>query len=153
MPVGAPLRLREDIVVTFKSASVGLALLLTGIFGALAQNGPIPGSSQQPPDEQQAPADRPPEQPGKKPDCVTSNTGFKEKGKAATFEIELQNTCDMRLKCTIDALVIGSRGQAQGHGTLILAAAPNGQTTRKTYVMAVRSLGGMANVSHSCKAI
>ena len=131
----------------FKSASaaVGLALLLTngGFFGAWAQDATVP-DGQQPPADQQAP---------EKPKCVTSNTAWKEKGKAATFEIELQNICDVRLKCSVDAFVIGSRGQAQGHGTLILAPAPKGQATRNVYVMKVKSAGGMANVSHSCKSI
>jgi hypothetical protein len=120
-----------------KSATVaiGFALMVTGAAGtALAED----ESGQQPPE---------------KPQCVASNTGFKEKGKAASYEIELVNSCDMRLKCTVDAFVIGARGQAQGHGTLVLAAAPKGQTTRKTYVMKVKSAGGMANVSHRCKAI
>jgi hypothetical protein len=100
-------------------------------------------------DGHQPPADQPV---AEKPKCVTSNTGWKEKGKTAIFEIELQNTCDTRLKCTVDAFVIGSRGQAQGHGTVVLAAAPSGQTTRSAYAMKVKSLGGMANVSHSCKS-
>jgi hypothetical protein len=134
--------------VTFKSASITLVLLVTSaLFGALAQNAPIP-DGQQAPVEQQTP-----DKANEKPKCVTSNTAFKAKGTAATYEIELQNTCDIRLKCTIDAFVIGARGQAQGHGTVILAAAPKGQTTRKAFVMAVKSMGGMANVSHSCKQV
>jgi hypothetical protein len=119
-----------------KSATVaiGFALMVTGAAGtALAED----ESGQQP----------------EKPQCVASNTGFKENGRTTTYEIELVNSCDMRLKCTVDAFVIGARGQAQGHGTLILAAASKGQTTRKTYVMKVKSAGGMANVSHRCKAI
>lgn len=91
--------------------------------------------------------------PPEKPKCVSSNTGFKEKGNAATIEIELLNSCDMRLKCTVDAFVIGARGQVQGHRTLILPAAAKGQTTRKAYAMKVRSAGGMANVSHSCRSL
>lgn len=63
------------------------------------------------------------------------------------------NSCDMRLKCTVEVFVMGARGTAQGHGTLVLAAAPKGQTTRQTYVLKVKSAGGMANMSHSCKAI
>ena len=137
--------------MTFKAATkvFGFVLCLTGggVLGALAQGATVP-DGQQPPAEQAA-DQKPPE----KPKCVTSNTAFKEKGKAATFEIELENSCDERLKCTVDAFVTGARGQAQGHGTLILAAAPKGQTTRKAYVMKVKSAGGMANVSHSCKSL
>ena len=132
--------------MSFKSASVAvaLALFMTGssAFCVMAQDAA--------PAEQQAPADQAAPE---KPKCVTSNTAWKENGKAATFEIELQNACDVRLKCTVDAFVIGSRGQARGHGTVILAPAPKGQTTHKAYVMKVKSAGGMANVSHSCKSI
>lgn len=85
--------------------------------------------------------------------CVTSNTAWREQGKSTTFEIELQNICDKRLKCTVDAFVTGARGQAQGHGTVVLAAAPKGQTTRNVYALKVKSAGGMANISHSCKSI
>ena len=118
-------------------------------FGAMAQDAAVP-DGQQPPAELQAPADQAAPE---KPKCVTSNTAWKENGKAATFEIELQNTCNVRLRCTVDAFVTGSRGQAQGHGILILAPAPKGQTTHKAYVMKVKSTGGMANVSHSCKSV
>ncbi len=133
--------------MTFRStwAAGALALLLAsgGSFTALAQDAAA-DDGQKPPAEQAAP---------EKPKCVTSNTNFKEKGKAAIFEVELQNTCDMRLKCTIDAFVTGARGQAQGHGTIILAAAPKGQTTRNAYALKVKSAGGIANVSHSCKSL
>ena len=134
--------------MTFKAtlAAVGFVLCLTG-GGALAQNATV-SNGQEPPAEQAA-AEKPPE----KPKCVNNNSGFKEKGKTATFEVELENSCDERLKCTVDAFVTGARGQAQGHGTLILPAAPKGQTTRKTYEMKIKSAGGMANVSHSCKSI
>jgi hypothetical protein len=127
----------RSIVVIFKSASaaIGFVLVMAAAAGAaLAED----ESGQKPPEKSQ---------------CIASNTGFKEKGRAATYEIELINSCDMRLKCTVDAFVIGARGQTQGHGTLVLAAAPKGETTRKTYVMKVKSAGGMANVSHRCKAI
>ena len=138
--------------MTFRStaSAVGFILILAGstLFGASAQDATTP-DGQQPPAEQKAADQKPPE----KPKCVTSNTAFKEKGNAATLEIELENACDERLKCTVDAFVTGARGQAQGHGTLILAAAPKGQTTRKVYVMKIKSAGGMANVSHSCKSI
>jgi hypothetical protein len=133
--------------VTFKPtwAAAALALLLAsgGGFAALAQDAAA-GDGQTPPSEQAAP---------EKPKCVISDTAWKEKGKAVMFEVQLQNTCDMRLKCTVDAFVTGSRGQAQGHGTIILAAAPKGQTTRNVYAMTVKSVGGMANVSHSCKSL
>jgi hypothetical protein len=117
--------------VTFKSASraLGIAVVLAsgGFFGAVAQDVAIPDGQQQQAEPQVSAEQL--EKPQEAPKCVTSNTAWKENGKAVVFEIELQNTCDVRLKCTVDAFVIGSRGQAQGHGTLILARAPKGQTT------------------------
>jgi hypothetical protein len=152
---------RGGHAVTLKSASaaLGLALLLGtgGLFGALAQGSAPDG--QKPPAEQEAAkpeetsGERPEEKPEEKPKCVTSNTAWREKGKSTTFEVELLNTCSVRLRCTVDAFVIGARGQAQGHGTIVLAAAPKGQTTRNVYAMKVKSAGGMANISHSCKSV
>ncbi len=133
--------------MTFKAAMTAFGLVLCFAGGTFAQDAAVP-DGQQPPAEQSA-DQKPPE----KPKCVASNTEFKEKGKTATFEVELENSCDERLKCTIDAFVTGARGQAQGHGTLILAAAPKGQTTRKAFVMKVKSASGTANVSHSCKSL
>lgn len=126
---------------------LALALAASGGFAVAAEE----GDGQVPPPEQSAPAEQ--QKPPEKPKCVTSNAGFKEKDKRATFEVELINSCDMRLKCTVDAFVIGAKGQVQGHGTLILGSAAKGQTTSKTYVLKVKSSGGMANVSHNCKQI
>jgi hypothetical protein len=137
------------IAVILRTTSVAFVLALLAINGAaLAQDNDV-SEGQLPPLEQPAAAEQQPE----KPKCVTSNTEWKEKGKLTTFEVELQNTCDMRLKCTVEAFVTGSGGQAQGHGTIVLEAAPKGQTTRNAYTMKVKSAGGMANVSHSCKSI
>ena len=101
-----------------------------------------------PPAEQQA-EPKPAEQPEKKPDCVTNQTGFKQNGDQPVYEVALENSCDMRLKCTIDLYVLGARGPAQGRGTLVLGPAAKGQTTRKVYVLKVKSAGGMASMSHT----
>jgi hypothetical protein len=134
-------------------AAAGGALILAGGFcsPALAVKPQIP-DGQRPPAEQQA-EPKPGEQPEKKPDCVTNQTGFKQNGDQPVYEVALENSCDMRLKCTIDLYVLGARGSAQGRGTLILGPAANGQTTRKVYVLKVKSAGGMASMSHQCKKI
>lgn len=133
-----------DLKPAMIAAALGLALAGNGSLAALAQD----DGGQLPLLEQPAPAEQ-----AEKPQCVTSTAGFKVKDSQATFEVELVNSCDMRLKCTVDAFVIGAKGQSQGQGTLILASAPKGQTTAETYVLKVKSAGGMANVSHSCEAI
>jgi hypothetical protein len=134
-------------------AKAGLALILVGGFctSALALKPQIP-DGQQPPAErtEQKPAEQKPEE---KPKCVTSQTDFKQTGDKPTFEVALENSCDMRLKCTIDVFVMGAKGMAQGHTTLTLGAAAKGQSTRKVYVLKVKSAGGMANMSHECKKI
>ncbi len=135
------------------AAAVALAWFLTChcSFAGSAPDADVP-DHQRPPAEQDAvrPA---PEAAPEKQQCVNSNADFKTKGGAATFEVELINTCNKRVKCTIDAFVTGAKGPVQGHGTLTLAAAAKGQRTSKTYIMKVKSAGGMANVAHSCKAI
>ena len=133
-------------------AKAGLALILAGGFctSALALKPQIPG--QQPPAAQteQKPAEQKPEE---KPKCVTNQTDFKQAGGKPTFEVALENSCDMRLKCTIDVYVLGAKGPVQGHTTLTLGPAAKGQSTRKVYVLKVKSAGGMANMSHECKKI
>lgn len=136
-------------------AKAGIALILAGglCAPAFAVTPQVPPDGQQPPAEQQAeqkPAEQKPEE---KPKCITSQTDFKQAGSQPIFEIALENSCDMRLKCTIDVSVMGSKGIAQGHTTLTLGAAAKGQSTRKVYVLKVKSLGGMASMSHECKKI
>ena len=132
----------------------GLALILAGGFctSALAVKPQIP-DGQQPPAEQQAEKNPPDQTPAENPKCITSQTDFKQAGSQPTFEIVLENSCDVRLKCTIDVSVMGSKGIAQGHTTLTLGAAAKGQSSRKVYVLKVKSLGGMASMSHECKKI
>jgi hypothetical protein len=127
----------------------GLLILSGGLFSpALAVKPQIPDGQQAPTEQQAEP--KPAEQPEKKPDCVTNQTGFRQNGDQPVYEVALENSCDMRLKCTIDLYVLGARGPAQGRGTLILGPAAKGQTTRKVYVLKVKSAAGMASMSHKC---
>jgi hypothetical protein len=134
------------------AAAGGALILAEGLCSpALAVKPQIP-DGQQPPAEQQA-EPKPAEQPEKKPDCVTNQTGFKQNGEQPVYEVALENSCDMRLKCTIDLYVLGARGPTQGRGTLVLGPAAKGQTTRKVYVLKVKSAGGMASMSQKCTKI
>lgn len=134
-------------------AAAGGALMLAGGFcsPALAIK-PVVPDSQRPPEEQQA-EPKSAEQPEKKSDCVTNQSGFKQNGDQPVYEVALENSCDMRLKCTIDLYVLGARGPTQGRGTLVLGPAANGHTTRKVYVLKVKSAGGMASMSQKCTKI
>ena len=133
--------------MTVKSIAVALCLgwAIVPVSPALAEDNE---AGQKPPVEQQA-GQKPPEE----PKCITSKTDWKQNGKAMAFVIELENACEMRLRCTVEAYVLGSRGPAQGQGTLILAPKSKGADAIKAYSLKVKSAGGMANVSHSCKAI
>jgi hypothetical protein len=150
---------RRIFVVIGKSAwkAVGLAWMLAG--GVMAAT-PAQATKilpvQQAQAEQNGLANRQKAseeaKPPKKPDCVSSDSGFKD-GKPPTFVIELRNVCEKRVRCTVDAYVVGARGPLQGRARLILPPGSKDQATRKAYVMKVKSAGGMANVSYSCKAI
>jgi hypothetical protein len=133
-------------------AVAGGALILAGglCSPALAVKPQIP-NGQQPPAERQA--EPKPADPEKKPDCVTDQTGFKQDGNQPVYEVALENSCDMRLKCTVDLTVMGARGVVQGRRTLVLGPAAKGQTTRKVFVLKVRSMGGMASMSNKCTKI
>ena len=87
------------------------------------------------------------------PKCVTNQTGFKQVGDKPVFEVTLENSCDMRIKCTVDIYVLGAKGPTQGHTTMVLGPAAKGQSTRKVYALKVKSAGGMANMSQECKKI
>ncbi len=133
------------------AAAGGALILAVGVCSpTLATTLEIP-DGQQPPAEQQI--EPKPAEPEKKPDCVTNQTGFKQNGDQPVYEVALENSCDMRLKCTVDLTVMGSRGVAQGRGTLVLGPAAQGQTTRKIHVLKVKSMGGMASMSLKCTRI
>src|SRR5688572_10543487 len=104
---------------------------------------PAQASTPQIPDGHQPPAEQQvepkPAETEKKPDCVTNQTAFKQNGEQPVYEVALENSCDMRLKCTVDLTVLGSRGMAQGRGTLVLGPAAEGQTSRKIYVLKVKA--------------
>jgi len=135
----------------FSLATIGLALMLAaGLCSQTLAVKPAVAGGQKPPEEQQA-EPKPAEQPEK--NCITSNTEFKQNGEQPVYEVALENSCNMRLKCTIELYVVGARGPAQGRGTVVLGPAAEGQTTRKVYALKVKSLGGMASMSQKCEKI
>jgi hypothetical protein len=83
--------------------------------------------------------------------CIDETGDYQSHGGAVTFVIGLANKCDKRLKCTIDAYVVGAKGPASGHATMILGAASSGAAAKKTYAMKVKAAGGTAQVSRQCR--
>jgi hypothetical protein len=101
------------------------------------------------------PGQKPPAQPkpaGEK-DCIVSGGGFKMSGKTPTYVIALENMCEKRLRCTVYANVMGARGSAQGHKTLTLAPHSKGPKAKQSYVLKVKSMGGIAQASRECKVL
>lgn len=132
------------------SALLGLLLAVGVCSSAFAVKPEVP-DGHKPPAEQ---AEQKPAEPKKEePKCVTNQTGFKQDGDKPVFEVALENSCGVRLKCTIDIYVLGAKGPVQGHTTMVLGPAARGQTTRKVYALKVKSAGGMANMSQQCKEI
>jgi hypothetical protein len=146
---------------TTTSRLVASAVILLAGFGsaALAQNAASPAApatapaplAQNPLPGTAAP---PAAAPGAATDlqsCLNETGDYVTHGNAVTYVIGIANTCDKRLKCTIDAYVVGARGPASGHTTMILGAQSSGAAAKKTYTMRVKSAGGTAQVSRDCK--
>jgi hypothetical protein len=138
-----------------------LAVILSAGFGsaALAQNAAPPAASAAAPSAAQqnplpgtaAPPAAAPGAPTDLQSCLDETGDYVTHGSSVTYVIGITNTCDKRLKCTIDAYVVGARGPASGHTTMILGAQSSGAAAKKTYAMRVKSAGGTAQVSRDCK--
>jgi hypothetical protein len=83
--------------------------------------------------------------------CIDETGDYETHGRTITFVIGLANKCDKRLKCTIDAYVVGAKGPASGHATLILGARSSGAAAKASYAMKVKAAGGTAQVSRECR--
>ena len=123
---------------------LGAALLLCGCCAgaALAQNAPAAGQEPPPKADEGTTAQL---------NCLADSGGFKRDRKQAVYTVELANKCEQRLKCRVDVFVISAKGTAQGHATLILAPKSKGAAAKKTYVMKVKMMGGMAQSSRECR--
>jgi hypothetical protein len=83
--------------------------------------------------------------------CIDETGDYQTRGNAVTFVIGLSNKCDKRLKCTIDAYVVGAKGPSSGHATMILGATSSGAAAKISYAMKVKMAGGTAQVSRQCR--
>ncbi|WP_157100494.1 hypothetical protein [Rhodoplanes sp. Z2-YC6860] len=137
------------MLIRSSSALLGLSLAVGVCSQAFAVTPEVPDGQEPPAEKSEKPSDTKKEE----PKCVTNQTGFKQVGDKPVFEVALENSCDVRLKCTIDIYVLGAKGPVQGHTTMVLGPAAKGQTTRKVYALKVKSAGGMANMSQECKKL
>jgi hypothetical protein len=83
--------------------------------------------------------------------CIDETGDYQTHGNAVTFVIGLSNKCDKRLKCTIDAYVVGAKGPSAGHTNLIIGAISSGAAAKQFYAMKVKMAGGTAQVSRRCR--
>jgi hypothetical protein len=111
---------------------------------------PPAGDQQNPPPAAAAP---PPSAAGDLQACLAETGDYQTHGSAVTYAIGLTNSCDKRIKCVIDAYVVGAKGPASGHAVMILGAKSSGVAAAKTYIMKVKAFGGTAQVSRDCKAL
>jgi hypothetical protein len=118
-----------------------LALVVSASFGRplLAQNAAAPAAAV-------APAAPPDLQ-----SCLSETGDYVTHGKTVSYVIGITNTCDQRLKCTIDANVTGAKGSSLGHKVLTLGAKSSGVATTRTFTMRVKAAGGTVQVSRDCK--
>ena len=124
--------------------AAGATLMLCGLLtgAALAQNAPASGQTPPPVAETGTTSQG---------DCLTDNGGFKRQGNSAVYTVELENKCEQRLKCRVYVNVSSAKGAAQGQATLILAPHSRGAAAKKSYVLKVKMLGGMAQSSRECR--
>jgi hypothetical protein len=88
-----------------------------------------------------------------KRECIDDRSGFRSKGKANAFVVELTNSCEQRFRCTVNAYVVNAFGAVRGRAVLTLAPKSKGEAAHKSYAIKVKSSGGTANISRSCKKI
>jgi hypothetical protein len=117
---------------------------------------PAPPAAAAPAGDQQNPlpaaAAPPPSAAGDLQACLAETGDYQTHGSAVTYAIGLTNSCDKRIKCVIDAYVVGAKGPTLGHAVMILGAKSSGEAA-KTYIMKVKAFGGTAQVSRDCKAL
>jgi hypothetical protein len=165
------MRLRLDPSVWAETALRGAAALrLTQIAvvlcigaasTALAETGAVPTDQQQqtapPPNALPAAQQNPSPAPAAAPaapdvqSCLQETGDYVTHGTAITYVIGIANTCDKRIKCKIDAYVVGAKGPASGHTTMTLGAQSSGAAAKKSYAMKVKAAGGTAQVSRDCQ--
>lgn len=134
----------------FASAArlVVFALAVSFVSAALAEDAPVPLPAAPPPDAPQSSAP----DAAKDPESCLAETGdYIAHGGTVTYLIGIENKCDKRLKCKIDAYVVGAKGPASAQTTMILGPASSGAAAKKSYPMKVKSVGGTAQVSRDCR--
>jgi hypothetical protein len=98
-------------------------------------------SGQQPQQEQTPPEQR---------KCVVNNSDFTPNN---TYVMELTNTCEQRIRCTVKAYITNAGGATRDEAVLTLEPASNGTGARKVHIVKLKDSYGMAQSSQSCEAL
>jgi hypothetical protein len=122
-----------------------LALALGFVAAASAEDAPAPAAP--PPVAQPSAA---PDAPKDPESCLAETGDYVTHGSTMSYVIGIENRCGKRLKCKIDAYVVGAKGPASAHTTMILGPASSG-AAKKSYPMKVKAVGGTAQVSRDCR--
>jgi len=85
--------------------------------------------------------------------CLQETGDYVTHGKTVDYVIGITNICEKRLRCEIFANVTGVKGSSLGHTVMILAPVSSGAAAKKTYIMPVKSAGGITQVSRECKVL
>jgi len=93
----------------------------------------------------------PPQASGPSDGCVSHDAGFKERSGKPVFVIALQNICEKRMRCVVNAYLTTSRGPTKFRAAMTLAPQSRGKAAHKSHVTPLRENGGTATTSHSCK--
>ena len=133
------------VVRCLAGAALAAALLIGG--GTLAANWLSPASAA---NEQAAEAAKAEVSPENK--CVADTAQFKAEDKHAYFIVALENKCEQRVKCEVNANIKTARGKRHGHATLVLGPRSAGADAKKSYSLRVKVAGGMAQVERDCTA-
>jgi hypothetical protein len=104
-----------------------IALLLTLAIGAHASAG-NDTSGQRPPNGAQQDGQQQTDEPA----CIVHTEDFTP---SKTFVIELTNTCEQRIRCTLHAYIVNASGPTKGEATLTLEPASKGANAHKVYTV------------------
>jgi hypothetical protein len=129
--------------------------LLSALFIATSLCGQLSGRALAAPDEsgQKPPQDQVQDQgqtPPEQRKCVVNNSDFTPNN---TYVMELTNTCEMRIRCTVKAFITNAGGQTRDEAVLTLEPASAGAGARKVHIVKLKDSYGMAQSSQSCEGL
>ena len=125
--------------------------LLSALFVATSLCSQLCGPALAGPDES---GQKPPQDQGQTPPeekkCVINNSDFTPNN---TYVMELTNTCEQRVRCTVKAYITNAGGATRDEAVLTLEPASRGAGARKVHIVKLKDSYGMAQSSQSCEGL